>query len=339
MTSAADKVCKACGVMKPLADYHRDKRGRHGVRDRCKACIKTYMTSYKAAQRQHRYSQAYQYPKPLPTRRAGARPLRVQNALLEEIQALRDLGHRATTERFLYYRLESRKIIEKGDSGEKVVSRTLTELREAMLVGMDEIVDRSRGVIDHRGEESVEDYIVSVLSGTAIRIDPWDGDPPVLVVESESLAGLLEPLAREYRIAIIPLGGQGSCGLLGGEVPQYVQDGTRALGLMDLDLSGGHIERSARERIEAYAGVTLQWERIAITAEQVEEHGLTWITKTDKRHDPPLVYEAVETEALDQRILIPLVRDRLDELLPVSLADVRGQEQRQRDDLLKRLRY
>jgi hypothetical protein len=124
---------------------------------------------------------------------------------------------------------------------------SLPLLREAQVVGMDEIRDRTRGVLDFSGWASIEDGVRHTVK--TIKLDPWGGSWPLLVVESESLAGVLEPLAAEYRMPLIPLRGQASCGFLGGEVPAYVRDGTPVLYLGDWDFSGGHIEQSAHEEL------------------------------------------------------------------------------------------
>jgi hypothetical protein len=120
----------------------------------------------------------------------------------------------------------------------------------------------------------------------------------MIVVESNSLAGVLEHVAVEYRVPLVPLGGTGSCGLLGGEVAPMFRDEQAVLYLGDWDFSGDNIERSVRERLEAYGGVSLNWSRVALTEEQVEEHGLTIIERKDKRNRK--TYPAVETEALDR---------------------------------------
>jgi hypothetical protein len=53
-----------------------------------------------------------------------------------------------------------------------------------------------------------------------------------------------------------------------------------------------------------------------------------WDDRSKSYHD------AVETEALDQRVLVPLVRDALDRFARV---DVAAEEQRQRDEVLRKL--
>lgn len=32
------KICKSCGIEKPISEYHKQKRGKHGVTSKCKLC-------------------------------------------------------------------------------------------------------------------------------------------------------------------------------------------------------------------------------------------------------------------------------------------------------------
>jgi hypothetical protein len=219
----------------------------------------------------------------------------------------------------------ARGIVEKGEpNGYHQTSDVLVALREAQVIDMSEIIDRTSGALNFTGWGSVDEWTRAAVA--QFNLDRWDGDPPLLVVESNSLAGLLERLAVEYRIVLVPFGGQASCGLLGGELPRHVVDGTRVLYLGDFDPAGEVIERSARERLEAYADVSLDWTRVALTPEQVEEYGLPVIVKGG--------HPTVETEALDQRTLLRIVREALDALGPEDVAD---EEQSQRADVLARL--
>ena len=58
---------------------------------------------------------------------------------------------------------------------------------------------------------------------------------------------------------------------------------------------------------------------MALTAEQVAEHELPIIEKTDKRFSPPRTTASVEVESLGQGVVTGIVRDALDELLPEPL--------------------
>jgi hypothetical protein len=157
-----------------------------------------------------------------------------------------------------------------------------------------------------------------------------------LIVESESLAGLCEDLAYEYRIILVPVRGQSSASLLVNDVTPYVARGSRqVLYIGDHDRSGYDIEASAQARLEGFAGQTLTWMRVALTADQVAEHDLTLVEHVDRRdHQTRLV---AECEAMPQATLVGLVRHAVGDLLPVSLDRVRVQERRERQVVLRRL--
>ena len=85
-------------------------------------------------------------------------------------------------------------------------------------------------------------------------------------------------------------------------------------------------------------GGELRWERVALTEEQVGEYNLPIIVKHDRRYKDGGAHEAVETEALQQTVLIEILRARLDALLPEPLSRVLEREQRQRKRLANLLR-
>jgi hypothetical protein len=101
----------------------------------------------------------------------------------------------------------------------------------------------------------------------------------------------------------------------------------RVLYVGDFDLSGGHIEHSFRDRSEALSGLELDWRRVALTRQQVEANNLSVIPKWDGRGRA--YFEAVETKALDQSILLPLIDRALADLLPQADLDRLDRVERQ----------
>jgi hypothetical protein len=115
---------------------------------------------------------------------------------------------------------------------------------------------------------------------------------------------------------------------------------TPVLHLGDYDFYGGHIEANTRRVLERECGRVLDWERLALTPEQVDRYELAVIQKRDGRDKQ--MHDSVETEALSQSVIIQIVRDRLDALLPESLEDVQEREEAERERLrrmLRRARY
>ena len=106
----------------------------------------------------------------------------------------------------------------------------------------------------------------------------------------------------------------------------------------DFDLSGGQIEGNTRRVLEREVGEDeLDWERLALTQEQVDHYDLPVIEKRDRRYNDGRPHEAVETEALSQTVIVEIVRDRLDELLPEPLNRVQERAERQRTKIRRAL--
>ena len=41
-----EKQCSKCGEIKPFSEFHKDKKGTHGLRTWCKACEREYQRKY-----------------------------------------------------------------------------------------------------------------------------------------------------------------------------------------------------------------------------------------------------------------------------------------------------
>jgi hypothetical protein len=83
---------------------------------------------------------------------------------------------------------------------------------------------------------------------------------------------------------------------------------------------------------------SFEWERLALTREQVIRYELPVIIKRDRRYKDGRPHQAVETEALNQRVLVDILHTRLNELLPEPLSHVQERERRQRARIEKILR-
>jgi hypothetical protein len=244
-----------------------------------------------------------------------------------------------TSARFLFYELIQRGHLSKEKNGarrpDQNLHDALTDIREDGRVPWDWIVDETRSLEDYTGYKSVKDGILAQLEH--INIDPWRGRAPMILTESRSLRGALRVIAREYRCRITSTGGQ--CGgFLRTDIAPALQPDDVVLYLGDYDLAGSQIEDNTRRVLEQEIGAPLQWERLAITRAQIDEHRLPIITKQDHRYSDGRPHEAVETEALKQTVLVDLLRGRLEELLPEPLDRVLEREARQRAQAAKVLR-
>jgi hypothetical protein len=244
-----------------------------------------------------------------------------------------------TSIRFVFYELEMRGAAQKkrvgGDDSERYVTAAATSLRNDGAVPWEWLVDETRSIEDYSGDASVLQGVVDRLP--YIRLDPWRGRPPLVITESRSLAGVLRRIVDEYRVRIASTNGACS-GFLVTKVAPVVRSGDHVIYLGDLDIAGDQIEDHSRTVLEREVG-SLEWERLALTREQVEEHDLLSIVKRDRRYKGDRgVHEAWECEAISQRVLVDILTARLEELLPEPLERVHGREVRQRRKVATLLR-
>ncbi|HEX9322910.1 MAG TPA: hypothetical protein VF913_12425 [Xanthobacteraceae bacterium] len=256
---------------------------------------------------------------------------RLRKRALELLEEHDRDGAIPTSVRFLFYELVQLRVLSKEKTGARRPDQDLCEaifdLREQGIIPWDWIVDETRALRDYTGTKSVKDWLLDI-SLHAAKLDPWRGKVPLTLTESRSLAGVLDDMCRDYRIKIAPTNGQVG-GFLRTKIIPLLRAGDLVLYMGDWDWCGGQIEANTRAVLERSVG-PLRWERLALTEEQVDEHRLPKIIKHDKRYLDGKPHEAVETEALRQTVIVDILRDRLDELLPEPLARVQERERRQR---------
>jgi hypothetical protein len=238
----------------------------------------------------------------------------------------------------LFYELVARGIISKEKTGarrpDQDMTEALTQLRENGDIPWNWIVDETRNLKDYSGSSTIAQGVLDRLP--YIKLDPWHGNVPLILTESRSLAGCLYSVASEYGILIAPTNGQVG-GFLHTDIAPTLHAESCVLYLGDLDLCGGDIEANTRNVLEQETG-ELEWERLALTEEQAERYNLPRIIKNDRRFKNGRGrHEAVETEALSQRIIIEIVRNRLDELLPEPLSGVQERAESEREAIRRQL--
>jgi hypothetical protein len=263
---------------------------------------------------------------------------RLRAALLELLAEHERDGALPTSARFLYYELVQRGILSKermtqGRRPDQNMSDALTDLRERGEVPWDWIADETRALDSFLGASSLREWMLQVLPQA--RLDPWAGDAPLILTESRSLAGVLRELVDDHAAQIAATNGQ--CGgFLHTRIAPALSPGQRILYLGDFDLSGGQIEDNTRRVLEREVG-ELAWERLALTQEQVDQYDLPVIEKHDRRYNDGHPHLAVETEAIGQRIIVDIVRSRLEQLLPEPLRSVQVRADAQRSVIQKAL--
>lgn len=252
-----------------------------------------------------------------------------------------------TNGRFLFYELEGRGVVHKIEppkrrgTASKPGPMELTEatvvLRQLGIIPWDWIVDETRSLTEWYYADSVAEYMADRLGNA--KINPWDSEPPLLLVESRSLGGVLKSMVSQYCVPIAATNGQVGGFLHTDIAPLLKKDTDRPVIYMgDLDHQGEQIEDNTRAVLEQECGERLDWTRIALTHAQVEERDIRPLVKFDKRYKPPLRMEAWECESLGQGTIVSLVREALDDLLPRTLESVREREGAERRAIEKLLR-
>jgi hypothetical protein len=287
--------------------------------------------------------------------RPGTKAARLREVVHERLLAHNAAGDLPTSNRFLFYELvqhgelDKTRTRAKGRGADQDLSDASMWLREEGIVPWGWIVDETRSLTGWRYARSVAEYVAGSVDRA--RIDCWDGaDPPLLICESRTFGGILKrTLAPEYLCPVTATNGQAGGFLHTNVAPELRYNNRGVLYIGDFDWRGHKIEDNTRRvLVQAADRPDLRedeegwwdedgWQRIALTAEQVDEHDLDPIQKYDKvlgRAEP-----AVEVEALGQGVVTGIVRDALNELLPESLEDtalrLKAQREAVRDALAK----
>lgn len=247
-------------------------------------------------------------------------------------------GTLPTSLRHLFYEAVMVEVIAKGDpSGKPARGRrpdqnltdAVTWLREQGMVPWEWLEDRTRHMSDYRADgATIAGGVEAWLD--RLTIDPYGATLPILVVESESGAGVLSRIAEQYRVPVIPTRGQ-SAGWLRTEVANRIGDRTVVVGYLgDADKAGDDIEANSCRVLTEVLNVN-DWVRIGLTWDQVRTHRLPTVERHDGRDK--ITRTVCELEALPQRLLLAAVTAYFDGWLAEPLADVHEREVAQRADL------
>jgi len=166
----------------------------------------------------------------------GPKAGQLQRACLTLLQEHEADGALPTSERFLWYELVQRGVVDKNQARGKPgvrrgidqdVSKALTQLRERGVVPWTWIVDETRSVAAWESAPTVAEFVARTVQQA--RIDCWgDEAPPFIICESRSLAGVLRNIASTYLCPIAATNGQVG-GFLHTDVAPLLQEKQRVL--------------------------------------------------------------------------------------------------------------
>ena len=176
------------------------------------------------------------------------------------------------------------------------------------------------------------------------RFDMWRSISTHVEVwcESRSIAGVIQADCEDYAVSLYPAGGFSSISFVY-EAASYIQDAIKYSGkdsvcvlyIGDYDPAGVLVDQSIEKEMKGHLpGVPLEFRRVGINAEQVEDYDLP--TKPRKSGDNRALHitETVEAEAMPAHLLRQLLRDELESFIPErELRAVRVAETSERDGL------
>jgi hypothetical protein len=146
--------------------------------------------------------------------------------------------------------------------------------------------------------------------------------------ESRSIAGVIEDDCEELAVSLYPAGGFSSM-TLAYQATEYINNDcrnrpVRIFYIGDYDPSGVLIDVSVKRELLVHLrkDINLQFIRIGITKEQIEEYNLPTKPRKEGEVRSPHILETVEAEALPVDVLRKLLRDNIEALLPEDALDV-----------------
>ena len=243
------------------------------------------------------------------------------NSILAEYQAM---GYRLTI-RQLFYQLVARGHLRNTVRNYKRVIDWAGKGRMAGLIDWAAIEDRGRTTI-YPGHWKDPADLVEIAS-RRFRVDRWKHQPNMVVVmlEKMALAGVLEGVCSDLDVRLIPNRGYSSLSefyKLGQLFSYYIDIKDKELYLLylgDHDPSGLDMDRDIQERLSTFSGHYIDFQRLALTMEQIEEYdpppdpaklsdSRAWAYISEHGHD------AWELDALEPQVLHDLVEAAVLEL-------------------------
>jgi len=254
------------------------------------------------------------------------------------------------TVRQLYYRLVAGLFIPNNIRSYQNLVGLLTKARKVDLLDTGKFVDRARAVSHPTGYGGLNEYVDIIRQ--AYRRRPNDGQPHYVEVwtEKDALSAVIGDVVEPFGATVVVSKGYTSYTVLveaakrfEREIGERSIDEVHLLYFGDFDPSGEDIFRVIGSEMEALVGVEFHIEKIALTRDLIDEHGLPPIpTKsTDSRTDRFRAAhgdEAVELDALPPDIFDTVVADAIQAWFDEDISRANEQrETRERDALTQAL--
>lgn len=220
--------------------------------------------------------------------------------------------------------------ITKDQSGYNKVQREVLKLRRERRIPYGLIVDNTRWCRqetvwngpDDALRHTAQTYRRNLWADSPYRVEVW--------AESDSIAGTIGDPVNEWAVPLYVTRGQTSETFVHGAAEQWASEAAEPVVLYvgDHDPAGLEIEGSLREKLTRFSDKPFQFERIAVTWNQIEAGKLPG-TQPKKAYGYPL---AVEAEALPPKTLRQVVGDAIEQYVDqAQLRSLRAAEQSERE--------
>lgn len=255
-------------------------------------------------------------------------------------------GYRLTL-RQLYYQFVTKNWLTNTERSYKRLGCIISDGRLAGLIDWDTIEDRVRVPRVPTEFDDLEQLCEAAVS--SYRLPRWQDQSNYveLWVEKDALAGVLQPLAREYHVTMMVNRGYSSQSAMY-EAAQRFQDRGEGcemhlLYLGDHDPSGEDMVRDVRDRLQMF-GANVDVTKIALTMDQVEgyEPPPNPAKMTDSRAESYVAIhgaESWEVDALPPDVLTGIIRRSILGLVDLErMEEVKKQEKTDTKAMLKAVR-
>ena len=224
---------------------------------------------------------------------------------------------RVVTLRHLFYRVVTLGLIEKTEEEARKLSYYTMEWRRGGQIRWDSFVDSTRW---YHGVQTFDDLADALEnSKQCYRRNLWQSQNVYVEIwtEKEAIAAIIQQAAEPFGVPVFPMKGFASGSALYSIARQIRRQ--RQLGkevyvyhLGDHDPSGKCIDESTVRNLREDHGVEFNFERIAVTPEQIQQYRLP--TRPTKKKDPRsknFKGDSVEVDALPPHVIRELVEDAI----------------------------
>jgi hypothetical protein len=231
--------------------------------------------------------------------------------------------------RHVFYRTTDPRLpfpVPKSDAGYDQVQNRIAMMRRSGALDYDWIVDHTRRGYHTNTFDDAEDFINSMAHlyrGNLWRDANWYVE---VWAESRSIAGVLQGDCKDLAVSLYPTGGFSSI-TLAYEAAQSINEQVKPVKIFycgDFDPAGILIDVSLEAELRSHLDddIDLDFQRLAITEEQIERYSLPGKPRKEGDRRALHIRETVEAEAMPASILRALVREHIEALLPPRALEV-----------------